>query len=216
MKYEKHKEFFSTAYRTGSDTWTHLPLENRGELLMDHLPKNSLILDVGSGRGLFSKKLVEFGYRVVGLDFEPNIVRKTNENVLHWGLEGKLKFVEGSALDIPFTDNGFDGVCDFGLIENLYPEDWEVYANEIGRVLKPGGFYLNIALSSETQQFFEFSPKALNGGSFKKYDVTYHFFKKDEMKNIFNHQLNPIEQNIKVIERPNHLALLETLFQKPE
>lgn len=216
MKYQKHKEFFETAYRTGSDIWTHLLMKNRGEILMEKLPKDSLILDAGSGRGLFAKKLVEAGYRVVGLDFEPNIVKKTNENVVHWGLEGKLKFVEGSALDIPFTDSSFDGVCDFGLLENLYPEDWELYASEISRVLKPGGYYLNTSLSSETQHFFEFFPKASNGGSFKKYDVQYHFFKKDEMKKIFDHQLTSIEQNIKLIEKPNHLALLETLFQKPE
>ena len=214
MKYQKHKEFFETAYRTGSDIWTHLPLKNRGEKLMEKLPKDSLILDIGSGRGLFAKKLVEAGYRVIGLDFEPNIVKKTNEDVVHWGLEGKLKFVEGDALDIPFTDNSFDGVCDFGLMENLYHDDWEQYANEISRVLKPGGFYLNTSLSSETQKFFEFFPKASEGGGFEKYDVHYHFFKKDEMKNIFNHKLNPIEQNIKLVEKPNQIALLETLFQK--
>ncbi|MBK5215915.1 MAG: class I SAM-dependent methyltransferase [Candidatus Pacebacteria bacterium] len=214
MKYQKHKEFFETAYRTGSDIWTHLPLKNRGEKLMEQLPKDSLILDIGSGRGLFAKKLVEAGYRVIGLDFEPNIIKKTNEDVIHWGLEGKLKFVEGDALDIPFTDNSFDGVCDFGLMENLYNDDWEQYASEISRVLKPGGFYLNTSLSSETQKFFEFFPKASEGGGFKKYDVHYHFFNKDEMKNIFNHKLNPIEQNIKLVEKPNQIALLETLFQK--
>ncbi len=215
MKYQKHKEFFETAYRTGSDLWTHLPLKNRGELLMEKLPKNSLILDAGSGRGLFAKKLVEAGYNVIGLDFESNIVRKSNEDVLHWGLEGRLKFVEGSVLDIPFTDSSFDGVCDFGLMENLFEEDWEQYASEISRILKPGGYYLNTSLSSETQKFFEFFPKASNGGGFIKYDVHYHFFNKDEMKKIFNHDLTPIEQNIKLIEKPNHIALLETLFQKP-
>ncbi|MFA5773476.1 MAG: class I SAM-dependent methyltransferase [Candidatus Paceibacterota bacterium] len=214
MDYDKHKEYFETAYRTGSDIWTHLPMKDRGKMLMEQLPLGALILDVGSGRGLFAKQLVDAGYRVIGLDFESNIVKKTNEDVKNWGLEGKLKFVEGSALDIPFTDDSFDGVCDFGLMENLYKEDWEQYASEISRVLKPGGFYLNTSLSRETQHFFEFFPKGSKSGEFQKYGVHYHFFNKDEMKNIFNHQLNPIEQNIEFVGEPDKVALLETLFQK--
>jgi len=99
-------------------------------------------------------------------------------------------------------------------MENLFPEDWVQYASEINRVLKPGGFYLNISLSSETQKFFEFFPKNSNGGSFEKYGVHYHFFNKDEMKNIFDHNLNTIKQDIEFIEKPNQVALLETLFQK--
>ena len=214
MDYNKHKEYFETAYRTGSDIWTHLPMKDRGEMLMEQLPKDALILDVGSGRGLFAKKLVESGYRVIGMDFEGNIVKKTNEDVKDWGLEGKLKFVEGDALDIPFTDSSFDGVCDFGLMENLYPEDWGQYASEISRVLKPGGFYLNTSLSRETQQFLEFHPKGSESGEFEKYGVHYHFFDKDEMKKIFDHDLNPIEQNIEFVEKPDQVALLETLFEK--
>jgi ubiquinone/menaquinone biosynthesis C-methylase UbiE len=214
MDYSEHKKYFEIAYRTGSDIWTHIPMKDRGKMLMEQLPLNSIILDVGSGRGLFARQLVESGYRVIGLDFESNIVEKTNEDVKSWGLDGKLKFVEGSALDIPFTDNSFDGVCDFGLLENLYKEDWEQYANEICRVLKPDGFYLNTSLSRETQHFLEFHPKGSVNGEFKKYGVHYHFFDKDEMKNIFNHQLNPIEQDIEFVEKPKQIALLETLFQK--
>jgi ubiquinone/menaquinone biosynthesis C-methylase UbiE len=214
MDYEKHKEYFETAYRTGSDIWTHLPMKDRGEMLMEQLPPDALILDVGCGRGLFARKLAESGYRVIGLDFERNIVKKINEDVKSWGLEGKLKFVDGDALDIPFTDNSFDGVCDFGLMENLYPEDWGQYASEISRILKPGGFYLNTSLSRETQKFLEFHPKGSKSGEFEKYGVHYHFFNKDEMKKIFDHDLNPIEQNIELVEKPDQVALLETLFQK--
>lgn len=216
MDYEEHKKFFETAYRTGSDVWTNLSMKDRGALLMKELPKDSLILEVGSGRGLFSKKLVENGYRVIGIDSEPNIVRKTNEEIKDLGYEGKLKFVEADALDLPFTDHSFDGVCDFGLMENLYKEDWGTYVNEISRVLKPGGFYLNTSLSSETLQFLDFHPKVSNGGEFQKYGMNYYFFNKDEIKDIFKHELTPIEQNIEFVDRPDEFALLETLFKKPE
>ena len=214
MDYEEHKNYFELAYRTGSDIWTNFSIKDRGKMLMRELPKGAMILDVGSGRGLFAKKLADSGYSVIGIDFEKNIVEKTNKEIKNWGLEGKLKFVEGSALDIPFVDNSFDGVCDFGLMENLYKEDWGQYANEICRVLKPGGFYLNTSLSRETQQFFRFYPKGSIDGEFEKYGVHYHFFSKDEMKNIFDHKLNPIEQDIEFTDKSDEVALLETLFQK--
>ncbi|MEI6580763.1 MAG: class I SAM-dependent methyltransferase [bacterium] len=214
MDYHEHKNYFETAYKTGTDIWTHLPMKARGEMLMEQLSPGALILDVGSGRGLFAKQLAETGFRVIGIDFEGNIVKKTNEEIKNWGLEGKLKFMEASALDIPFTDNSFDGVCDFGLLENLFQEDWGKYASEISRVLKPGGFYLNTSFSRETQHFFEFYPKGSENGEFEKYGVHYHFFNKDEMRDIFNHKLTPIEQDIEFTDKPNQVALLETLFQK--
>lgn len=181
---------------------------------MEKLPPGALILDVGSGRGLLAKKMAESGFSVIGIDFEKEIVKKTNELVKGWGLEGKLKFVEGDALDIPFVDSSFDAVFDFGLLENLYEEDWGRYADEVSRVLKPGGYYLNTSLSKETQEFLGFRPKGSPSGELKKYDVVYHFFTKDQIKNIFDHNLNPIEQNIKFSEHPDQIALVETLFQK--
>jgi ubiquinone/menaquinone biosynthesis C-methylase UbiE len=214
MNYKDQKKYFEIAYRTGSDKWTHLPFKERGKILMEQLPKGALILDVGCGRGLFDKQLAEAGYSVIGMDFEGDIIKKINEEVKNWGLSGKLKFVEGDVLDIPFTDSSFDAVCDFGLMENLYKEDWEEYVSEINRVLKPGGFYLNISLSRETHQFFEFYPKGSENGEFEKYGVHYHFFKKEEMKEIFNHDLNTINQDIELTGKPNEVALLETLFQK--
>lgn len=213
-KYDKHKKYFETAYRTGTDIWTNLFFKDRARLLVEKLPKDSLILDVGSGRGFFAKQLAEMNYRVIGLDFEENIVKKANKEIKNWGLEGRLGFVEGSALDIPFVDNSFDGICDFGLMENLFKEDWEQYAKEVSRVLKPGGFYLNTSLSRETPHFFEFRPKGSPTGDFEKYDVFYHFFEKDEIKNIFNHNLTTINQNIEFIDQPDKIALVETLFEK--
>jgi ubiquinone/menaquinone biosynthesis C-methylase UbiE len=214
MDYKEHKEYFETAYRTGSDIWTHLPMKDRGAIFLKELPLGSLILDVGSGRGLFAKQLAEFGYSVIGLDFVGEIVNKNNKEIKHWGLEGKLNFVEGSVFDIPFTNDSFDGVCDFGLMDNLYKEDWAKYADEIIRVLKPGGFYLNTSLSRETQKFLEFRPKSSDDGEFEKYGIHYHFFDKQEMKKIFDHDLTPVEQDIEFIEKPKQVALVKTLFQK--
>jgi len=216
MDYHEHKKYFEIAYKTGTDVWTHLPMKMRGSKLTEKLNPGALVLDIGSGRGIFAKQLAEMGFKVIGIDFEKNIVEKGNSEIKNLGLEGKLKFMEANALDIPFTDASFDGAFDFGLLENLYQEDWETYANEVSRILKPGGFYLNVSLSRENESFFEFSPKKSTSGDFQKYGVHYHFFKKEEMKNIFKDKLNLISQDIEFIAtKPVETILLESLFQKP-
>ena len=216
MQYHDHKKYFEVAYRNGADIWTHFPMEDRGLKLTENLKTGSFILDVGSGRGLFAKQLAEAGFKVIGIDFEKNVVHKANEEIKNWGLEGKLKFLEADVLDIPFADASFDGVYDFGLLENLYAEDWQQYASEINRVLKPGGFYLNTSLSRETQRFFEFFPKNSESGDFQKYGVHYHFFEKEEISKMFEGKLKIVYQENKHIKsKPIDVILLQTLFQKP-
>jgi len=215
MQYHEHKKYFEIAYKNGADTWTHLPIKAKGLKLTENLKTGSFILDVGSGRGLFAKQLAEAGFKVIGIDFEKNIVQKTNAEIKNWGLEGKLKFMEADVLDIPFANESFDGICDFGLLENLFREDWGKYAEEITRVLKPGGFYLNVSLSRETQRFFEFYPKGSESGDFQKYGIHYHFFEKEEIAKIFEGKLKIIfQENNHIPDRPIDTILLETLFQK--
>ncbi|MGH7250082.1 MAG: class I SAM-dependent methyltransferase, partial [Minisyncoccia bacterium] len=185
MGYLEHKKYFAISYKTGSDRWTHPATAAQGAKFIEKLPKGALILDLGSGRGFFAKHLVELGFQVIGIDFEEGIVEKANKSVLDWGLEGKLRFMVGDALDIPFSDVSFDAVCDFGLFETLFKEDWPTYVKELGRVLKPGGIYFNVSLSAETGSFFEFSPKKSAEKDFAKYGIHYHFFDKEEMRNIF-------------------------------
>ena len=217
MRYQKHKKHFETAYKTGTDVWTHAPSPKQVAKLTDKLQKGGLILELGSGRGLFTKHLAQVGFKLIGLDFEGNIVKKANKNIKDWGLQGKVKFMEGDALDIPLADASFDGVCDFGLFENLYKEDWPKYANEVNRVLKPGGYYLNVSLSNKTQSFFEFNPSAGSEREFEKHEMHYYFFEGEEIKNIFKNHFRVVSQEIKPAEAPrevNKVTLVETLFQK--
>lgn len=215
MDYQKHKDYYKTAYQNGVDIWTHLPIKiQSAKKLIGRLPPGGSILDIGSGRGLIAKNLAEMGFKVIGIDFEKDIVEKANIEIKSWGLEGKLKFVEADIFNIPFTDASFDGVCDFGLLENLYKEDWGAYANEINRILRPGGFYLNVTLSRKTKNFLNFSPINSKDGELEKDGVHYHFFEKEEIKNIFNNKMTLVSDSIEFVEQPREIALLQTLFQK--
>lgn len=214
MDYKEHKQFYEAAYKTGSDLWSHFSTHSQGLKLMEKLKPDSLILDLGSGRGLLAKRMAEDGFRVIGLDFENVIVNKANAEVRGWGLAGKVKFMTGNALDIPFTDASFDGACDFGLMENLYKEDWQKYAKEVARVLKPGGFYLNVSLSRNTEKFFGFSPINSPDGELEKYGMHYHFFDQYEMEDIFSTDFKVVSQEVEFLKKPNEVSFLETLFVK--
>lgn len=214
MSYLEHKKHFNISYKTGTDVWSHQPAVLEVAKLTEKLSPGAYILDVGSGRGFFAKHLAELGFKVIGIDFDDEVVNKANENVKDWKLEGNLSFKEADVLNIPFQDASFDAICDFGLFETLYKEDWQTYANEISRVLKPGGFYLNVSLSRETQHFFEFSPKKGTDVDFEKYGIHYHFFEKDEVTNIFGGKLATISQETISAKKDEGIILLETLLQK--
>ena len=216
MDYHEHKDYFNKAYATGSDIWTPLSIPLRGAKFIKKLPTGSTILDIGSGRGLFAKNLTEAGFKVIGIDFENEIVGKANAEVKNWGLSGKVKFMTANALELPFVDASFDGACAFGLLENIHKEDWPKYADEIKRVLKPGGFYLNMSFSRKTRNFLNFSPINSQTGEFEERGIHYHFFEEKEMANIFDKKLTLISQNVEYLKEPVELALLESLFQKPK
>ncbi len=214
MSDDSQKKYFELAYKTGTDIWTRPPSFEQGRGLTEKLGRDALILDLGSGRGLFAKHLADQGFRVIGLDFDRGMVDRGNSLVKDWGHEGRLKFMEGNALDIPLADASFDGACDFGLLESLYRENWATYASEVCRILKPDGYYFNTSLSRETKNFFDFQPKASPDGEFEKYGMHYHFFTKEEMKSIFINRLEIISEEIIFDKGRREVALLETLWRK--
>ena len=103
-----------------------------------HLPKKSLVLDVGCANGVSSLALKNCGYRVIGIDIrtEPCCDAKKyfSKNKI------KAHFLSGDMCLAPFAGNRFDGVV---LLFNPIPH-WSIYdlskiASETRRILKSGG-----------------------------------------------------------------------------
>ena len=95
---------------------------------------NSRILDVACGTGDLSLTLFEItGAGVVGTDFCRPML-----DIAAGKTSGRIRYVEGDALDLPFRDGTFDVVTiAFGL-RNL--SNVESGLAELSRVLKPGGW----------------------------------------------------------------------------
>jgi ubiquinone/menaquinone biosynthesis C-methylase UbiE len=215
---DSHKEYFATAYRTGSDIWSHVPYQRAALQMLPELSRDALVLDVGSGRGLWVLKLVKLGYRVLGIDYEEGIVKRANQTIKEEKIQKKARFVVGDVRDINFTDNGFDMVTDIGLLQHLKKEDWKTYVDEIYRVLKSGGYFLNISLSRRTTRFLDWQPEHAEDGYFEKFGLGYYFFTEAELDNIFSHHFVQVKQQIRFFDTRSDpedgVALIFTLLKK--
>jgi SAM-dependent methyltransferase len=93
------------------------------------------VLDVACGTGNAAIRAAQAGGRVTGLDLTPELFDGARRRAAEAGVE--LELVEGDAEELPFEDESFDVVLStFGC---MFAPDHRRAAEEIARVLKPGG-----------------------------------------------------------------------------
>lgn len=186
--------------------------------MLPHLDRGSLVLDVGSGRGLWMMTLVRLGYKVIGIDYIPLIVERVNTTIKYEGLSSEARSLVGDVLDIPLADGSFDVVTDIGLMQHLDQADWPLYVRELHRTLKSGGYVLNVSFSRHTRSFLGFDARRATSGLFEKFGLHYYFFTEQEIKDIFGVEFRVIDQRIRYFDTRNDpddgLALVFTLLQK--
>lgn len=218
FSFEKQKQYFEFAYQTGSDIWSHVQYQDLAQEMLPPLPKNSLVLDIGSGRGLWLIKLLELNYQVLGIDYIASVVDSTNNQIVKRGYTGRGRCVVADVLDIPFTDRSFSLVTDIGTFHHTHTSSWDTYVKEVLRVLKKDGYYLNVSLSCETKQFQGFSPSTAPKKEFCKFGMYHYFFSTDELSNIFGKYFEIIDQRMETFPSPSdpkdEMVLIFTLMKK--
>ncbi|MCR4373467.1 MAG: methyltransferase domain-containing protein [Acidobacteria bacterium] len=99
---------------------------------------SSVVLDVCSALGGPARQLArEIGCTVVGLDATRRMHDEAERRTKAAGLDGKVTFTLGDALDMPFPGASFDVV--WGQDAWCYVTDKACLIRECARVLKPGG-----------------------------------------------------------------------------
>lgn len=214
MQYESNKKYFELAYRTGTDIWTHRNYRAKVYEYISYIPKGGFVLDLGTGRGIWPFVFVDFGFRVIGVDYVENLIKANNQEVKFRGLAEKMRFVHGDVFEIPFADATFDVVTDFGLVQHIRKEDFEKYKNEVNRVLRPGGHILNVSLSRSTPKFLKFSPTSQETGEVQTEGVHYYFFTDDEIFDLYGENMKIINQEHIAVDEHNGEILVITLLQK--
>ena len=96
------------------------------------------VIDIGSGVGGPSRYLAAtYGCDVSGVDLTQEFVDTATALTALVGLSERVRFRQGSALDIPFPDASFDLAWSQNVAMNI--EDRARFYAEVHRVLKPGG-----------------------------------------------------------------------------
>ncbi|NEP06470.1 MAG: methyltransferase domain-containing protein [Okeania sp. SIO2G4] len=102
---------------------------------LDKLSRGTTVLDVGCGIGGSTRILAkDYGFDVTGITISPKQVQRAQELTLE-GVDAKFKVDD--ALGLSFPDNSFDVV--WSIEAGPHMPDKAKYAQEMMRVLKPGG-----------------------------------------------------------------------------
>lgn len=96
----------------------------------ERLRRGARLLDAAVGLGQLAKRLEQYGFRVLGLDF-------SFDAALHVRRTSSLPVVVGDLARMPFREGAFEGVTTGETLEHL--DDDASAVREIGRVLRRDG-----------------------------------------------------------------------------
>ena len=134
----------------GEREWTRLSRPDDGALelavtrraIEDFLPPAARVLDIGGGPGRYSVWLAERGHQVTLADLSPTLIALAQEKAAASPFGARIEeIVVADACDLSrWTDGSFGAVLALGPFYHLpNPEDRERAAQELARVLGPGG-----------------------------------------------------------------------------
>jgi ubiquinone/menaquinone biosynthesis C-methylase UbiE len=109
--------------------------------------KAATVLEIGCGQGMGAKIIHDLfsPKKYVGIDLDAKMIRRARQKGS--GLP-HTTFMEGDASNLPFPDESFDLVVDFGIVHHI--PNWRDALTEVHRTLKEGGEFLYEELSIET------------------------------------------------------------------
>lgn len=101
--------------------------------------REGLALEIGPGPGYLGLEWLQKtnGSRLEAIEISRNMIALAEKNAKLYGLEERVQYVLGNAMDMPFEDNRFDAVFSNGSLHEW--EDPQKIMCEIHRVLRPGG-----------------------------------------------------------------------------
>lgn len=104
-----------------------------------HANPDTSFLEPGVGTGLNVFPLVKRGYSVTGIDISQEMLDQFRHKLK--GNPPNLTLIQADASQLPLPDARFDVVLTVHMVHTV--SHWQKFLDEIERVLKPGGFYLN-------------------------------------------------------------------------
>jgi SAM-dependent methyltransferase len=108
------------------------------ELFRASLGEKPLVLDLGCGTGGESKRMINLGIDVIGIDYSLESIKLARSNV------PRARFLYEDIRKMLFNMNSFDGVIEAGVMFHFnYGEQLKIIRN-IKNILKENGVFLSI------------------------------------------------------------------------
>lgn len=136
LKSQKDYLFQRRVFNSLADAYMHEDFLSR----IKTIPKDSIILELGSGRGIDAYNLLKDGYYIVVSDVTAEIIKQTKIILAEKGVSERACFCSINAELLPFTDNSFDliyMVSSLHHMKNPFKALLEIY-----RCLKPEGIFI--------------------------------------------------------------------------
>lgn len=110
---------------------------------LKYIPINSNgpFLDVGCGQGEMAIYLARLGKRVYGIDYSPEAIRLSQENLRfeRKSVQTRVNFQVADCTTTPFADNKFSCLFLLDIVEHLSPRQLRLTVKEVNRILKRDG-----------------------------------------------------------------------------
>jgi ubiquinone/menaquinone biosynthesis C-methylase UbiE len=118
-------------------------------LINDGEIKPGRTLDIGCGRGDNAIMLAINGCDVAGIDIVEDVIKDAKAKAIEHHV--KVDFVVGNMLQMDrlFREAEFDFIIDSGLFDAMTDEERPVFAQQVRRILKPGGKYFMLCFSEK-------------------------------------------------------------------
>jgi SAM-dependent methyltransferase len=136
-------------------------------------------VDLGCGAGNNAIYLASEGFEIIGLDISASAISIAKENANKKKIKCTFYIVDVLGNMDEFRQS-FDFAYDWELLHHIFPEQREIYVQNVCNILKPKGKYLSVCFNKNDSSF---------GGSGKyrktKLGTVLYFSSLDELKTLF-------------------------------
>lgn len=138
--------------------------------IAQYLNQKDYVLDCGCGNGYATAYFADYVKKIIGLDYTEGFIKAAAKKYSKLVQSGKLEFVVGDVLKLPYPENTFDKVISERILINLPSwEDQKTALNNYHKVLKKKGRVLLTELTFQGHAAVDKLRTSLGLNIIKKY-----------------------------------------------
>jgi SAM-dependent methyltransferase len=130
------EKWWDDIYKMEDRAWGYEPAECLKEWIKE-FPVNATVLDLGCGSGRNANYLAQHGFKVYGYDWSEEAIQQAKN------ISSDANYYVKDMMLENWGSTQYDVVIDFGYFHFFMPESRPHYHEQLKRVLKPGGIYVN-------------------------------------------------------------------------